>query len=141
MIQNAQSNSYCGNNKDHQAVKLNLLHAGYGIGAFAAPLSSTYFSGTVHWNYQYLISCCLAVSNLIAICFVFRGRRAERVSFLLTNTFSRADPTLQLSWPMLASLSHNQPVKGKDKEKRRFNKTYSKTLWAFVLCTSALCSR
>ncbi|KZO93805.1 MFS general substrate transporter [Calocera viscosa TUFC12733] len=52
--------------------KLQLLHAGYGIGAFASPLAATQLAQMPHWSFQYLIAACLGVIEITLFCLVFR---------------------------------------------------------------------
>ncbi|KZO93807.1 MFS general substrate transporter [Calocera viscosa TUFC12733] len=52
--------------------KLQLLHAGYGVGALLSPLAATQLVQTRHWSFPYLIAGCMAVVELVLICLVFR---------------------------------------------------------------------
>lgn len=54
---------------------MGVLHAFYGLGAFAAPLVSTQFSQKKHWSFHYLISMGIALTGLVAIVGVFRLKR------------------------------------------------------------------
>ncbi|KIY70510.1 MFS general substrate transporter [Cylindrobasidium torrendii FP15055 ss-10] len=76
-LQNAQGNGFVGSLKEHKTTKLNMLHAGYGVGAFIAPLVSTKFSESEHWSYHFIISTGLAVLNTVMLTAVFRGKRQE----------------------------------------------------------------
>jgi MFS family permease len=67
--------------KDHRAIKIGALHASYGLGAFLSPFAATYFSGTRHWNYLYIISIGLALINTLILGLVFRGRQQEGGKF------------------------------------------------------------
>jgi len=105
-LQNAQANGLVGLMRDRQSIKLSVLHATYGmigiivpniifdlsrttgIGAFLAPLSSTYFSTTKHWNFQFIISTGLALVNLLMLAFVFKGRRLRGTHISLLTTIS-----------------------------------------------------
>ncbi|KAL0067464.1 hypothetical protein AAF712_005452 [Marasmius tenuissimus] len=71
--QNAQGNGYVGS-LPSASMKLMVLHASYGLGAFVAPLVSTHFSGTRHWSRHFVISACIAVSNAAVLAAVFRGK-------------------------------------------------------------------
>ncbi|KAK1232469.1 hypothetical protein PQX77_004407 [Marasmius sp. AFHP31] len=72
-FQNAQGNGYVGS-LPSASMKLMVLHASYGVGAFAAPLVSTHFSGTRHWSRHFVISAGIAVSNAAILATVFRGK-------------------------------------------------------------------
>jgi hypothetical protein len=74
--------------------KIGIFHAAYGtfmiidlklnsnirpgLGAFTSPFVATYFSGTPHWSFHYLISAVMAVSNTLALILVFRFKRMDR---------------------------------------------------------------
>ncbi|EIM91270.1 MFS general substrate transporter [Stereum hirsutum FP-91666 SS1] len=78
-IQNAGMNGYAGSLKKNTAKKLGLLHGSYGIGAFTAPLASTYFSTATHWSYHFIISLGFAILNILVLVAVFRGRLLDEV--------------------------------------------------------------
>ncbi|KAF9269598.1 MFS general substrate transporter [Marasmius fiardii PR-910] len=73
-FQNAQGNGFVGS-LPSPSIKLMMLHASYGFGAFASPLLSTYFSGTRHWSRHFVVSACIAVTNTAILSAVFRGKR------------------------------------------------------------------
>ncbi|KZT51826.1 MFS general substrate transporter [Calocera cornea HHB12733] len=54
--------------------KLQLLHAGYGVGAFLSPLAATQLAQMKHSSFQYLIAGCFSVAQIILFCLVFRFR-------------------------------------------------------------------
>ncbi|KAG8748890.1 hypothetical protein FRC12_013736 [Ceratobasidium sp. 428] len=51
---------------------MGLLHAGYGVGAFLAPLIATQFSQLSHWSFHYLTSLGLALLNAAVLLMTFR---------------------------------------------------------------------
>ncbi|KAL1706567.1 MFS general substrate transporter [Schizophyllum commune] len=75
-FQNAHCNGFIGSLKNPFS-KLGVLHATYGLGAFCAPLASTYFSTQKHWSFHFLISTGLALLNVFSLLFVLRGKRQE----------------------------------------------------------------
>ena len=50
----------------------NGIHKLTGFGALSAPLSATRFAQLTHWSSHYLVSICLAVSNILILAGVFR---------------------------------------------------------------------
>ncbi|KAL0576400.1 hypothetical protein V5O48_005589 [Marasmius crinis-equi] len=78
LFPNAQGNGFVGS-LPSSGWKLMVLHAMYGVGAFVAPLVSTYFSGTKHWSRHFVISACIAVSNTALLLAVFRGKKQNEL--------------------------------------------------------------
>ncbi|ESK84146.1 mfs transporter [Moniliophthora roreri MCA 2997] len=78
-FQNAQGNGFVGSLQKNQSMKLMVLHASYGLGAFCSPLVATYFSGVRHWSFHYLISAGIAVSNTAVLIAVFRFRTQDEL--------------------------------------------------------------
>lgn len=76
-LQDAQANGFVGSLSHYQETKMGILHATYGLGAFAAPLVSTQFAQMRRWSFHYLISLGLAVLNTIIMTLVFRFRRMD----------------------------------------------------------------
>ncbi|KDQ58458.1 hypothetical protein JAAARDRAFT_128981 [Jaapia argillacea MUCL 33604] len=76
-LQNAQANGFVSSLSGDTSMKLGLLHGAYGLGAFSAPLAATYFSGTRHWSFHFLISVGMAVLNTIVLSAVFRFQTQE----------------------------------------------------------------
>ncbi|KAL4261491.1 Major Facilitator Superfamily Transporter [Pleurotus pulmonarius] len=76
-LQNSQANGFVGALKENVPLKLGLLHASYGLGAFSAPLVSTQFSEMRHWSYHYIISAGMAVSNIFLLTATFRFKRQD----------------------------------------------------------------
>ncbi|KAF7426170.1 hypothetical protein PC9H_008537 [Pleurotus ostreatus] len=76
-LQNSQANGFVGVLKENVPLKLGLLHASYGLGAFSAPLVSTQFSEMRHWSYHYIISAGMAVSNIFLLIATFRFKRQD----------------------------------------------------------------
>ncbi|TRM62189.1 major facilitator superfamily domain-containing protein [Schizophyllum amplum] len=75
-FQNAHCNGFIGSLQNPFS-KLGVLHATYGLGAFAAPLASTWFATQRHWSFHFLISTGLALLNVFSLLFVLRGKRQE----------------------------------------------------------------
>ncbi|KAF8992924.1 major facilitator superfamily domain-containing protein [Cyathus striatus] len=71
-IQDAQANGYVASYKSNAAAKMGILHATYGLGAFAAPLVSTQFAHMRHWSFHYLVSLVIGISNTILLVTIFR---------------------------------------------------------------------
>ncbi|TFK21819.1 MFS general substrate transporter [Coprinopsis marcescibilis] len=70
----AQANGFVGALSKNSESKMGVLHAAYGLGAFAAPLVSTQFAQMPRWSFHYLVSLGLAISNTVLVCCVFRFR-------------------------------------------------------------------
>ncbi|VDB85454.1 unnamed protein product [Peniophora sp. CBMAI 1063] len=69
----AQANAlFNGGLPKETTTELGLLDGAYGLGAFAAPLASTYFSSQDHWSYHYIITLGLAAINFVVLMAVFR---------------------------------------------------------------------
>ncbi|EJU05957.1 MFS general substrate transporter [Dacryopinax primogenitus] len=68
--------------------KLQLLHAGYGVGAFISPLAATQFAQATHWSFQYLIAGCLSVVEIILFCVIFRFRTQSQLLHTPPSTSS-----------------------------------------------------
>ncbi|KAF9023653.1 MFS general substrate transporter [Hymenopellis radicata] len=73
----SQCNAFVGSLKRRRSLKLCLLHASYGIGAFLAPFSSTRFATVRKWSFHYIISASFAVVNIVILVVVFRLKRKE----------------------------------------------------------------
>lgn len=56
---------------------MSVLHASYGLGAFAAPLVSTQFAQMKRWSFHFLISMGVAFISLVLNVYVFRLKRQE----------------------------------------------------------------
>ncbi|THV01924.1 MFS general substrate transporter [Dendrothele bispora CBS 962.96] len=78
-LQGAQGNGFVGSIKKNKATKLMLLHAAYGLGAFASPFLATHFAVQSHWSFHYLSSLAIAVINVILQLVVFRLKRQEEL--------------------------------------------------------------
>ncbi|KAJ8468585.1 hypothetical protein ONZ45_g17194 [Pleurotus djamor] len=75
---NSQANGFVGVLKDNE-LKLGILYASYGLGAFASPLVSTQFSELPHWSYHYIVSAVMAVFNVTALVAVFKFKTQDEV--------------------------------------------------------------
>ncbi|KAJ3548188.1 hypothetical protein NMY22_g1355 [Coprinellus aureogranulatus] len=76
-LQDALANGFVGSLTYSAATKMGILHAVYGLGAFAAPLVATQFSQMEQWSFHYLTSLGLALCNTIILAVVFRFRRQD----------------------------------------------------------------
>ncbi|KAF8911914.1 major facilitator superfamily domain-containing protein [Mucidula mucida] len=73
-LQDAQAVTYVASLKDDPEMKMMLLQASYGAGAFASPLVATQFSTMEHWSFHYLVSLGLALINTAMLGFTFKWR-------------------------------------------------------------------
>ncbi|KAH7099833.1 MFS general substrate transporter [Auriculariales sp. MPI-PUGE-AT-0066] len=82
----ATGNGYVGSLKRNGSRKMGLLHAAYGLGAFAAPLAATSFAAFSgrKWAFLYIVTAGIAVCAAIVNSVVFRFMRQE-VLFKETN--------------------------------------------------------
>ncbi|KAF8155522.1 MFS general substrate transporter [Crassisporium funariophilum] len=71
-VQDAQANGFVATLKHNAEAKMGVLHAAYGLGAFAAPLVSTQFAQMPRWSFHFLVSLGLAISNTIVLIIVFK---------------------------------------------------------------------
>ncbi|EUC65245.1 MFS general substrate transporter, partial [Rhizoctonia solani AG-3 Rhs1AP] len=74
-LHNAQANGFVAELPKNTSAKLGLLHAGYGAGAFIAPLVATQFAQIPRWSLHYLTSLGISLANSIALFVVFRLRQ------------------------------------------------------------------
>ncbi|KAJ8480762.1 hypothetical protein ONZ45_g15541 [Pleurotus djamor] len=83
---NSQANGFVGVLKDNE-LKLGILYASYGLGAFASPLVSTQFSELPHWSYHYIVSAVMAVFNVAALVAVFKFKTQDGwiVTFIINE--------------------------------------------------------
>ncbi|CAE6460672.1 unnamed protein product [Rhizoctonia solani] len=78
-LHNAQANGFVAELPKNTSAKLGLLHAGYGAGAFIAPLIATQFAQIPRWSFHYLTSLGISLINSLALFFVFRLRQKHDV--------------------------------------------------------------
>ncbi|KIO26091.1 hypothetical protein M407DRAFT_15159 [Tulasnella calospora MUT 4182] len=71
-LQDAGSNSFVASIPRNEKVNMGILHAIYGVGAFAAPFVSTQFSQQKHWSFHYLISTGVSIINVALLFYIFR---------------------------------------------------------------------
>ncbi|KAK1220367.1 hypothetical protein PQX77_016858 [Marasmius sp. AFHP31] len=71
-VLDAQVNTFAASLKKRAETKMGLLHAIYGVGAFAAPLVSTQFSQLERWSLYFLISLGLAIINVALLLATFK---------------------------------------------------------------------
>ncbi|QRW04845.1 major facilitator superfamily transporter [Ceratobasidium sp. AG-Ba] len=79
-LQNAQANVFISALPSNTSSKMGLLHAGYGAGAFIAPLIATQFAQLPRWSFHYLTSLGLALLNAGILFAVFKLRSQNGVS-------------------------------------------------------------
>lgn len=70
-LQDAQANGFVASLRDNPEMKMGILHAAYGAGAFSSPLVATQFAQQPHWSFHYLCSLGLALVNTILLITVF----------------------------------------------------------------------
>ncbi|KAG8996985.1 hypothetical protein FRB90_012599, partial [Tulasnella sp. 427] len=68
----AGSNSFVASIPRNEKTNMGILHAVYGVGAFAAPFVATQFSQQKHWSFHYLISTGVSILNVALLLYVFR---------------------------------------------------------------------
>ncbi|KAF8966641.1 MFS general substrate transporter [Flammula alnicola] len=71
-LQDAQANGFVATLKNHAETKMGVLHAAYGLGAFASPLAATQFAQLPRWSFHFLASLGIAVSNTIVLVSIFK---------------------------------------------------------------------
>ncbi|KAF9051744.1 MFS general substrate transporter [Panaeolus papilionaceus] len=71
-LQDAQANGFVAVLKENPEAKMGVLHAAYGLGAFAAPLVATQFAQLPRWSFHFLVSLGVSVLNTIVLVMVFR---------------------------------------------------------------------
>ncbi|KAK1223948.1 hypothetical protein PQX77_013169 [Marasmius sp. AFHP31] len=76
-IQDAQANGFVASLRENTETKMGLLHAAYGVGAFAAPLASTQFSQLKHWSFHYLCSLGIAFINTMLVLVIFKLKNQD----------------------------------------------------------------
>lgn len=76
-LQDAQANGFVATLKHNAETKMGLLHAAYGLGAFASPLVATQFAQLPNWSFHFLVSLGFAISNAILLIAVFRLKRQD----------------------------------------------------------------
>ncbi|KAG8781615.1 hypothetical protein FRC16_002819 [Serendipita sp. 398] len=78
-IQDAQANGLVASVHEHASEKMGLLHAIYGLGAFAAPLVATQFAQLERWSFHFLASLGIAVINTIFLVLTVKNQPLEAV--------------------------------------------------------------
>jgi hypothetical protein len=71
-------------------------HVGLGLGAFASPLAATYFSNTKHWYFHFITSAGMALCNVVFLGLVFRLKRIEGMSVLVSCHNQRTSTSIEL---------------------------------------------
>ncbi|KAF8805063.1 hypothetical protein BYT27DRAFT_7193599 [Phlegmacium glaucopus] len=71
-FQDASANGFIAILQNDSEYKMGFIHAAYGLGALATPLSATHFSQLTHWSSHYLVSLSLALLNISILAGVFR---------------------------------------------------------------------
>ncbi|PVF93673.1 MFS general substrate transporter [Serendipita vermifera] len=78
-IQDAQANGLVASIRENGSEKMGVLHAVYGLGAFASPLVSTQFAQLPRWSFHFLTSLGLAVVNTSFLFWTVGGQPIETV--------------------------------------------------------------
>ncbi|PPQ73193.1 hypothetical protein CVT26_014798 [Gymnopilus dilepis] len=76
-LQNAQANGFVGTLKSQPESKMGMLHAAYGLGAFASPLVATQFARLPRWSFHFLVSLGIAISNTVILICVFKLQKQD----------------------------------------------------------------
>ncbi|KIM36781.1 hypothetical protein M413DRAFT_20429 [Hebeloma cylindrosporum] len=76
-VQDAHANGFIALVRNNAETKMGFLHAAYGAGALAAPLSATQFSQMTHWSFHYLVSLSLSIINMVVLAIVFRFKEQD----------------------------------------------------------------
>ncbi|KAF9528584.1 major facilitator superfamily domain-containing protein [Crepidotus variabilis] len=71
-LQDAQANGFVATLKSNPETKMGILHAAYGLGAFASPFIATQFAQLPRWSFHFLVSLGMAVFNSILLIVVFK---------------------------------------------------------------------
>ncbi|KAI0301233.1 MFS general substrate transporter [Multifurca ochricompacta] len=83
-LQGAHVNGYVTSLK-RPASKLGIAHCAYGLGAFSAPLLATRVAQLPRWSFQYLASIGIALVNVSLLAFVFRFRKQDSETFVVST--------------------------------------------------------
>lgn len=78
-IQDAQANGLVASVHEHASEKMGLLHAIYGVGAFAAPLVATQFAQLRRWSFHFLVSLGIAVVNTVVLVLTVKNKSLENI--------------------------------------------------------------
>ncbi|KIM30930.1 hypothetical protein M408DRAFT_21744 [Serendipita vermifera MAFF 305830] len=78
-IQDAQANSLVASFSRSPNEKMGVLHAVYGLGAFAAPLSATQFAQIPKWSFHFLMSLGIALLNTLLLFVTVKGHSLEAI--------------------------------------------------------------
>ncbi|KIM47167.1 hypothetical protein M413DRAFT_16581 [Hebeloma cylindrosporum] len=76
-LADAQANGFVATLAHNAEAKMGVLHAAYGLGAFASPLAATQFAQLPRWSFQFLVSLGVAVSNTIILVIVFKLKNQD----------------------------------------------------------------
>jgi len=72
IFQDVSANGFIATLQKDSEYKMGFIHAAYGVGALAAPLSATYFAQSTYWSCHFFVSLSLAVWNMVILAGVFR---------------------------------------------------------------------
>ncbi|KAJ7753374.1 major facilitator superfamily domain-containing protein, partial [Mycena maculata] len=103
-IQNAQANAYVVSLKHNSEFYMGMLHASYGAGALSSPLVATQFAQMRHWSFHYLISLGLAITNVLVLTLVFRGRTQDEALTLIGEPAGEKDTSDHSNFRQILSL-------------------------------------
>ncbi|PPQ74073.1 hypothetical protein CVT24_012943 [Panaeolus cyanescens] len=76
-VQDAQANGFVAVLKRSPETKMGVLHAAYGLGAFAAPLAATQFAQLPRWSFHFLVSLGVSILNTVLLVVVFRFQKQD----------------------------------------------------------------
>ncbi|KAF8191791.1 MFS general substrate transporter [Pholiota molesta] len=71
-LQDAQANGFVATLQSNAETKMGILHAAYGLGAFASPLAATQFAQMHRWSFHFLVSVSIAAVNTVLLTLVFK---------------------------------------------------------------------
>ncbi|KAF9650312.1 MFS general substrate transporter [Thelephora ganbajun] len=78
-MQDAQLNGFVAALEHHKETRVGIIHAFFGLGAFAVPLVSTKFADSPHWSLHYLTSIGVASTCIVCSSLVFRFRKQDEI--------------------------------------------------------------
>uniref|UniRef100_A0A8H7XWM1 Major facilitator superfamily (MFS) profile domain-containing protein n=1 Tax=Psilocybe cubensis TaxID=181762 RepID=A0A8H7XWM1_PSICU len=76
-LQDAQANGFVATLTQNPESKMGILHAAYGLGAFASPLVATQFAQLHRWSFHFLVSLGLAITNTAILIMIFKLKRQD----------------------------------------------------------------
>ncbi|KAH9478786.1 hypothetical protein JR316_0009247 [Psilocybe cubensis] len=77
VYKDAQANGFVATLTQNPESKMGILHAAYGLGAFASPLVATQFAQLHRWSFHFLVSLGLAITNTAILIMIFKLKRQD----------------------------------------------------------------